>query len=446
MMRITNSMMVNNMLLGLNRNTQKLNDIYMQMTTLQKIQKPSDDPIIAGRALKFRTSVAELTQYGDNVKQAKSWMETTENALVNTRSVLDSMRERCDQAASDILNTDGRKKVIEDLKELKNQLVLEGNVSYAGRYVFSGFKTDKKLIYDKADSSRTIEFNQTFTSDNLETMKLGEKEFTRIRLPYGNIEDIKLNIKLNGSTVPVDPSNIVVKSSTDLPNPPADDDPYEPSPGKIHILKDTGEIIFNSGDVAAITNLEITYRKTDFNIGDPMPEHYFNCTDITDAANPISYVPSDDAMEYEVGANSKITVNSLGNKILTPELMQDIDELIKYVENYDKRMEEIEAGKRPQTDEFSLSELFDKMIGKLDRHMANLSTHHAELGSRMMRLTFIENRISDDKVNFKELMTNNESVDIEEVYTEFSMQSAVYQSSLIATSRIIQPTLLDFIR
>ncbi|NLK96800.1 MAG: hypothetical protein GX272_01815 [Epulopiscium sp.] len=86
------------------------------------------------------------------------------------------------------------------------------------------------------------------------------------------------------------------------------------------------------------------------------------------------------------------------------------------------------------------------MIGKLDKHMSNLSTHHADLGSRMKRLEFIENRISSDKVNFTELMSSNEDVDIEEVYTQFSIQQAVYQSSLIATSRIIQPTLVDFIK
>ena len=431
------------MLLGLNRNTQRLNDLYMQMSTLKKIQKPSDDPIIAGRALKFRTNVAELKQYEDNVKQARSWMETTENSLVNIRSVLDSMRERCVQAATDTLGTEEREKVIQDLRQLKQQLVLEGNVSYAGRYIFTGFKTDTKLMYDKEDSSRTIQFTQIFTEENIENVKLGEKEFARIRLPYGNIDGTGIDIKLNGSTVPV----IVVKSSTDLPNPPTDEDPYQPSPGTIHVLKDTGEIIFNSENVSSIT-IEIIYQKTNFKIGDPRPENYFECTDVTDpdSANHITYTPSNDAMEYEVSTNSKITVNSLGNKVLTPELMQDIEELIRYVENYDQRMEEIEEGKRPKTDEFSLGNLFDKMIGKLDKHMSNLSTHHADLGSRMKRLEFIENRISSDKVNFTELMSSNEDVDIEEVYTQFSIQQAVYQSSLIATSRIIQPTLVDFIK
>lgn len=433
------------MLLGLNRNTQRLNDLYMQMSTLKKIQKPSDDPIIAGRALKFRTNVAELKQYEDNVKQARSWMETTENSLVNIRSVLDSMRERCVQAATDTLGTEEREKVIQDLRQLKQQLVLEGNVSYAGRYIFTGFKTDTKLMYDKEDSSRTIQFTQIFTEENIENVKLGEKEFARIRLPYGNIDD---GITININSDPPTTFTIVEKNSMDLPNPPTDEDPYQPSPGTIHVLKDTGEIIFNSEDVSSITNIEITYQKTNFKIGDPRPENYFECTDVTDPdpANHITYTPSNDAMEYEVSTNSKITVNSLGNKVLTPELMQDIEELIRYVENYDKIMQEIEDGKRPKTDEFSLGNLFDKMIGKLDKHMSNLATHHADLGSRMKRLEFLENRISSDKVNFTELMSANEDVDLEEVYTEFSMQQAVYQSSLMATSRIIQPTLVDFIR
>jgi flagellar hook-associated protein 3 FlgL len=126
--------------------------------------------------------------------------------------------------------------------------------------------------------------------------------------------------------------------------------------------------------------------------------------------------------------------------------MQDIDELIRYVETYDKRMEEIEAGLRPKTDEISLGRIFDSMIGKFDNHMATLSTQHADLGSRMKRLEFIENRLSSDEVNFTELMSANEDADLEEVYTQFSIQQSVYLSSLMATSRIIQPTLVDFIR
>jgi flagellar hook-associated protein 3 FlgL len=452
-MRITNNMMVNNMLLGLNRNTQRLNDIYMQMNTLQKIQKPSDDPIIAGRALKFRTNVAELKQYQDNVKQARSWMETTEHSLINIRSVLDSMRERCVQASSDTLSTEERKKVVQDLKQLKSQLVLEGNVNYAGRYSFTGFKTDTKLIYDKEDSTRIFEFEQGFTKKDIETLEMGENEFTRIRLPYGEIDDATTTVQIVDSTDPNNPVGLAIieKESTDHPTTAtAEDGPYDlPPQGSVYVLKDTGEIIFNPADLPdTVTDIKIKYQKTDFNIGDPRPEHYFECTDITDAdpANHIAYTPSNDAMEYEVSANSKITVNTLGNDVLTPELMQDIDELIRYVEGYDKIMEDIEAGKRPKTDEFSLGSLFDKMTGKLDNHMANLSTHHADLGSRMKRLEFIENRIDSDKVNFTELMSDNEDVDLEEVYTQFSIQQAVYQSSLMATSKIIQPTLVDFVR
>lgn len=447
-MRITNRMMVNNMLLGLNRNTQRLNDIYMQMNTLKKIQKPSDDPIIAGRALKFRTNVAELGQYKDNVKQARSWMETTEQSLKNIRSVLDSMRERCVQAASDTLSTEEREKVVQDLKQLKNQLVLEGNVNYAGRYAFTGFKTDTKLIYDGADFSRTFQFQHHYTKDNLENIKMSEKEFTRIRLPYGNIDEGTTTVQLQEGAMVI-PLIVEEKESTDIPSSlTSEDGPYDlPPSGTVYFLKDTGEIIFNPVDLPdSISNIEINYQKTNFNTGDLKPEHYFECTDITDSTNPIDYIPSYDEMEYEISTNSKITVNILGNDVITPELMQDIDELVRYVDTYDKRMKEIEEGERPKTDEISLGRLFDSMTGKLDEHMATLSTQHADLGSRMKRLEFIENRLSSDEVNFTELMSANEDVDLEEVYTQFSIQQSVYQSSLMATSRIIQPTLVDFIR
>ena len=62
-MRMTNKIMQNNTLTNIN-NVKTLEDYYnTQLATGKKIVKPSDDPVIAIRALRLRTNVTETTQF-----------------------------------------------------------------------------------------------------------------------------------------------------------------------------------------------------------------------------------------------------------------------------------------------------------------------------------------------------------------------------------------------
>ena len=71
--------MTNNTLTNINKNKQNLTKIEEQYNTGKKIQKPSDDPIIAIRALKLRSNLSEINQYYErNIPDARSWMEMSE--------------------------------------------------------------------------------------------------------------------------------------------------------------------------------------------------------------------------------------------------------------------------------------------------------------------------------------------------------------------------------
>lgn len=145
-MRITNGMMQASVMNSLYGNMNSMNKLYEQMSTMKKIQRPSDDPIIAGRSLKLRLNVLETEQHERNVQEATSWMDITETALSNMQEILKDIRTRCNQAANDSLTADDRKKIKEDIVQLYKQLQLESNTTYAGRYVFSGYKTDKPMF------------------------------------------------------------------------------------------------------------------------------------------------------------------------------------------------------------------------------------------------------------------------------------------------------------
>ena len=71
-MRITNTMMVNTTMRNVHRSKTSLSDAENMMATEKKLPRPSDDPIIAIRALSLRSSLSEIDMYlNNNIKEAK---------------------------------------------------------------------------------------------------------------------------------------------------------------------------------------------------------------------------------------------------------------------------------------------------------------------------------------------------------------------------------------
>ena len=83
-MRVTNQMMSNNSLRNLQTSTHRVDTLIQQLTTGQKIQRASDDPVVAVRALKLRNTVSQLNQYKTkNIKDADNWMDLTESSITS---------------------------------------------------------------------------------------------------------------------------------------------------------------------------------------------------------------------------------------------------------------------------------------------------------------------------------------------------------------------------
>ena len=62
-MRVTNNMIMSNTKININGNKTNVNTLNNQMTSQKKISKPSDDPVIAIRALRLRSSLSQINQY-----------------------------------------------------------------------------------------------------------------------------------------------------------------------------------------------------------------------------------------------------------------------------------------------------------------------------------------------------------------------------------------------
>lgn len=428
-MRITNTMMTNNILYNINKNREQLSVLEQQMATGKKIQKPSDDPIIAIRALKFRTTVSEIDQYVSNAEDAVSWENITEQAVSNVTEIVKKIRELSVQATSDTMTIENRKNIITEIEQLQEQFLSEGNATYAGRHIFSGFNTDTPLVFTE-ESTDQYTLTQTFDAEDVEVVQRVVDDViidvNRIRLGYSDVE--------NTDPTPFTTLPFTALNSLDS----SDANAYTPAVGEVNFLEDTGELIFNEADVANIPDpLDFEFEKTGFEKGDLAPEHYFTGTNITTGS---TFTLEKDEMLYQISYSQEISVNTMGYDLVSIDMARDIEELINTTKNI-----AADSSLTSALEEDLLGDMFDELMGKMDTHIDKLLETRTVIGSKINRLELTISRLGDDKLNFTDLLSKNEDADAAEVIIKLASQETVYNASLSAAAKIIQKTLLDFI-
>ncbi|HEX3027931.1 MAG TPA: flagellar hook-associated protein FlgL [Clostridia bacterium] len=306
-MRITNNMLVNNMINQIGTNLTRLDKYQNQMATGKKIQVPSDDPVVAARALKLRTDVAEVTQYQSNVKDAQSWLDITETTLGQIGDVIQRARELAVQATNGTNTSSDTQKTQAEIQQLKTQIAHLANTTYAGRYIFSGYQTDKPVMDSSGNYAISVNNNEG------------------IKFEIGVGDDILVNVTAG------DVFNGVAGTSAAAGAPPANG----------------------------------------------MISHFDNFI------------------------NSLSTSNTTG---------------------------------------------VSQAITDMESDLQNVLRVRADIGARQNRLELTSNRLDDDVLNFTKLMSDNEDVDMASTIMNLTNEENVYKASLSGGARIIQPSLVDFLK
>jgi flagellar hook-associated protein 3 FlgL len=82
----------------------------------------------------------------------------------------------------------------------------------------------------------------------------------------------------------------------------------------------------------------------------------------------------------------------------------------------------------------------------LDADRDRITTTQTDVGTRQLRVESAIQAADDSALKLKSSLSNVENVDLPKVIVDLQMQQTAYQASLAATSRVMQPSLLDFLR
>jgi len=294
-MRVTQSMLSGNMLRNLSGSYSKLGKLQEQITTGKKVNRPSDDPVVAMKGIHYRTELNNVKQFSRNLGEAYNWLDTTDNTFDKIGSALQRARELMVQASSDSVTSEDREKINSELKQLREHIQDLSNTKIGNRYIFSGTKT----------------------------------------------------------TTP----------------------PYEKGVG------------FQDPDA------DPAFRS-------PIEIQVFNGIQIKINTNPI-------------------------------DLFRSVDDMFAQIDN--------NISTATGTD---LSAHIDAIDDQLDA----LLSMRADIGARQNRIELMDDRLQSQEIIATKQMSDNEDVDYEKTITEMITQESIHRAALSVGARIIQPTLVDFLR
>lgn len=513
-MRITNKIMQRNNLSNINTNKVYQDKLSTQMSTQKKVNRPSDDPVVSIRALRLRSNVTEVTQYySKNIPDAESWLNVTEDALKNLTEIITSMIKQSTKGSNGDLKAEDRQIILEQLKALGEEVYSTGDADYAGRYVFTGYRTDTSLSFDKeynteykiteqldnsaitqltkVNTGKLLDITATNYKDagfgNITENSVSSSEVYRIRLAY---DDCKkggdVEIKFGNTTWSTAAGGVITRAtSTDA------DSPYDviaQNPDKIIYVADTGELLIGKdryNDLMACKDdpatsdrnegeIQVTYQKNHWVKGDLRPEHYFKCEAEVDGKK-ISYnekyttnEKEKQAIEYDVGFNQTIRVNSTADECFQHGIGRTVDDLVQAMQDVldletvktkieglqenatggdaeilKKQMEAVEKALTLSKDK--CQKLFESSITTFQGYLDDANLCITNCGTRSSKLELIENRMKSQKTTFETLKSENEDIDVTETAITLKSAAMTYEAALMATGKVMQTTLLNFI-
>lgn len=135
-------------------------------------------------------------------------------------------------------------------------------------------------------------------------------------------------------------------------------------------------------------------------------------------------------LELQVGPNNHVQINVSGVQVFNNDGDGGIFKVLKNIVN------EFQAENNQSSD----------LLSKLDQQLDHVLQIRADLGARMNRMELSSTRLEGLELSAVSLLSKEEDADITKVIIDLKAQENVHRAALSAGARIIQPSLVDFLR
>ncbi|MBK8396529.1 MAG: flagellar hook-associated protein 3 [Leptospiraceae bacterium] len=421
-MRITNQISNNTLVNTLARHQSQLDETQNQLGTGLKMSRPSDEPSAAANNMYFRSRVHELDQFMGNVNEGKARLQLVDGQLERVTEILQRVRVLTVQASNGIYQGDKgfelEVAIGKEINELLKATVDIANTRDAtGRYLFGGFTIDRppfEAVEAKMKGLKGIEVQDQI-----------------IGVEYrGDIGDQLREIE-RGEYMGVSVAGNKAFWGTNM---------------SITANKDSSGYSSTSDQKFKIDGVEISVA-----VGDSLD-------DIIDKINSSPL----DVKASKLGSDN-ITLSSTSPHQIWLEdadggtVLRDLGLVeVNYSEpptNYAKdatvagnSIFDVMIQLRNDLTAKDQERISGRDLGDIDMALENILRHRSIVGAKMNRMEEHAKRIDFDKSFMAELLAKNEAIDFPETIMNLKWLETIHQSALQVGSKVIRPTLMDFLR
>jgi flagellar hook-associated protein 3 FlgL len=143
-----------------------------------------------------------------------------------------------------------------------------------------------------------------------------------------------------------------------------------------------------------------------------------------------AYVGDDGNVNRTVGANTKVRVDVPGLDVYGAD---PNERLFKVLSDISGKLRNNPAGLKTDLD-------------RLDKSTQTVRSSLAGIGTRYNQVMRMRQAADDGELNLTSTLSGVEDIDLPKTITELQLQQTAYQAALQAGARVVQPSLLDFLR
>lgn len=161
---------------------------------------------------------------------------------------------------------------------------------------------------------------------------------------------------------------------------------------------------------------------------------FYNGQNVNDLDNPANAAQlnklKSEHVSYEIGFGTNMDISYNGIELLGSgdnNVFSVLNNLVGALRNGDTT---------------AIQNSVDSVKGKQDEIISKIG----EIGGKQNRLDSFAKRLSNDEYNYEVIQENTEGIDVEKTIMELKMQEATYEAALSAGSKVIMPTLVDFLK
>lgn len=451
-MRITNGMIADNALRNINKAANRLAAANAAVSSNQKIQRASDDPVVATRAVTYRSYVSKIEQYQDNVDAATAWQKVTDDALSSLSDVIQSAQELTTKAASDTCSEEDLAEIKTSIETLRNEAVTIMNTTYAGRYVFGGYSTSEapyELV--SSDIGDTVTFKGDYLSlggivsasiddSDIEAFYTGNEDFV-----YNSLSDAAaaaLAVSTNAATAAaLSPSDLVLAAKAAAAQETSDT-------LDAAVTKYGGSTNLTAALALALTDYTAAKEAADADPANTVLAAAATAAKEVSDALGAAVSSTDQDINYNIGFSNEVTVNIEGQDVVgegaESNLFDTFSKLLLALNgdtSYKTTSLDSSGNVTVTENSLAITDLLDELTEDLNR----LTRTQGTLGARMDNVSRVSTNLGDAYTTYNGIMTDNENIDTAEAATELTSAEYTYEASLAVGAKVVSKSLIDYI-